>query len=245
MAKEIKYSDSFFKSLNTLTGIPIKKIQEYAKENNPFNILEHPMVVEPNTKQLERIGKLNEFLASYNILKMQEEDNKIKFRSPSDAGQYFLSLLGGMKDKERFMVAFLDNGNNIIETKTVSEGSIDQAVVYPRDILKMAIVNDCNAMILSHNHPGGSTNPSTEDKNLTQKIVDIFHPLNIKVLDHIIVGAGRYSSMAEERYLPEVGVNKACYDPIVFDEKAEAKEIDLNYDRNEYIEMEDEEMMEL
>lgn len=243
MARNIKYSENFFRSLNALTGIPMKKIQAYAKENNPFNILEHPMVVEPNEKQLEKINKLNEFISSYNLLKMEEEENRIKFRSPNDAGKYFLSLLGGMKDKERFMVAFLDNSNSIIETRTISEGGINMAVVYPRDILKIAIANDCTSMILAHNHPGGSTNPSREDKSLTQKIVDIFHPIDIKVLDHIIVGGGRYSSMAEDRYLPEVSLNKACYDPIPLHGTEEAKEKNIEYQRED--EMDFDEEMEL
>ncbi|MCX7923852.1 MAG: JAB domain-containing protein [Clostridia bacterium] len=108
--------------------------------------------------------------------------------SSTVAGQYFSALLTGMKDKERFIVSFLDNGNNIIETKTMSEGSIGQTAVYPREILKYALACDCNAVILAHNHPGGSKNFSMEDKELTQRIVDIFHPLQIKVLDHIIVG---------------------------------------------------------
>jgi DNA repair protein RadC len=60
----------------------------------------------------------------------------------------FLVLLGGMKDKERFMVAFLDSGNNIIETQTMSEGSIGQTAVYPREILKYALACDYNAMVL-------------------------------------------------------------------------------------------------
>ena len=60
MANKEIYTDSFFKSLNKLTGIPMRKIKDYAKENNPFNILEHPMVVDPNDRQLEKIGKLKE-----------------------------------------------------------------------------------------------------------------------------------------------------------------------------------------
>jgi DNA repair protein RadC len=144
--------------------------------------------MEPNEKQLEKIGLLNEFIASYNILKIYDNE-KVTLNSSTLAGQYFLALLGGMKDKERFMVAFLDSGNNIIETKTMSEGSIGQTAVYPREILKYALACDCNAMILAHNHPGGSKNFSPEDRALTQRIVDIFHPLEIKVLDHIIVAA--------------------------------------------------------
>lgn len=213
MANKITYTDSFFKNLNKLTGVPINKIKNYAKDNNPFNILEHPMVVDLSEKQLEKIGMLNEFMASYNVLRMNEEESRIKFQSPSDAGRYFSALLGGTRDKERFMVAFLDNKNCIIENKVVSEGSVSMAVVYPRQILKMALANDCKNIILSHNHPSGSVNASRQDKAITQRIIDIFHPLNIKVLDHIIVGGGKYSSMANDGYLTDDSINRANYEP--------------------------------
>lgn len=214
MATKAKYSDSFFQSLNKLTGIPMSKLKSYAKENNPFNILEHPGVVEPNDRQLEKINKLNEFIASYNVLKLDQENEKITFKSPNDSGKYFASLLGGVKDKERFLVAFLDNSNSIIELRTVSQGTTNMAVVYPRDILKMALANDCSSIILSHNHPGGSLRASNEDVGLTQRIVDIFKPLDIKVLDHIIVGGYSYSSMAENGVLPSNKMDVANYDPI-------------------------------
>jgi len=214
MATKAKYSDKFFQSLNKLTGIPMSKLKSYAKENNPFNILEHPGVVEPNDRQLEKLNKLNEFIASYNVLKLEQENDKITFKSPNDSGKYFASLLGGVKDKERFLVAFLDNSNSIIELRTVSQGTTNMAVVYPRDILKMALANDCSSIILSHNHPGGSLRTSIEDVGLTQRIVDIFKPLDIKVLDHIIVGGYSYSSMAENGVLPSNKMDVANYDPI-------------------------------
>jgi DNA repair protein RadC len=214
MATKAKYSDSFFQSLNKLTGIPMSKLKSYAKDNNPFNILEHPGVVEPNDRQLEKLNKLNEFIASYNVLKLDQENEKITFKSPNDSGKYFASLLGGVKDKERFLVAFLDNSNSIIELRTVSQGTTNMAVVYPRDILKMALANDCSSIMLSHNHPGGSLKASSEDITLTQRIVDIFRPLDIKVLDHIIVGGYSFSSMAENGVLPNDRINVASYEPI-------------------------------
>lgn len=230
MATKSKYTDDFFKSLNKLTGIPMNKIKSYAKENNPFNILEHPGVVDPNDKQLEKISKLNEFIASYNILKMDQENEKITFRSPDESGRYFASILGGMKDKERFLVAFLDNSNSIIELKTISEGSTNMAVVYPRDILKMAMANDCTSILLSHNHPGGSLKASKEDVALTQRIVDIFKPLDIRVLDHIIVGGYSYSSMAEINILPTDKLSVANYDPIKLSAKEDVEAYDLSSD---------------
>lgn len=230
MATKSKYTDDFFRSLNKLTGIPMNKIISYAKENNPFNILEHPGVVDPNDKQLEKISKLNEFIASYNVLKMDHENEKITFRSPDESGRYFASILGGMKDKERFLVAFLDNSNSIIELKTISEGSTNMAVVYPRDILKMAMANDCTSILLSHNHPGGCLKASKEDVALTQRIVDIFKPLDIRVLDHIIVGGYSYTSMAEKNVLPTDMLSVASYDPIKLSTKEDVEAYDTSPD---------------
>jgi DNA repair protein RadC len=214
MKQDIRHAEKFLKGLTTLTGLPYKKVKQYAKGNNPFNILEHPHIMEPNEKQLEKIGLLNEFIASYNILKIYESNERITLNSSTIAGQYFLALLSGMKDKERFMVAFLDNGNNIIETKTMSEGSIGETSVYPREVLKYALACDCSAIILAHNHPGGSKNPSPEDKALTQRIFDIFHPIGINVLDHIIVGGASYSSMKERGYIPHHCKSTANYEAI-------------------------------
>lgn len=214
MKQDLVHTEKFLKGLTTLTGLPYKKVQQYVKENNPFNILEHPHIMEPNEKQLKKIGLLNEFIAAYSILKIYEDNEKITLNTTTISGQYFLALLGGMKDRERFMVAFLDNGNNIIETKIMSEGSIGETAVYPREVLKYALACDCNAMVLAHNHPGGSKNFSPDDKVLTQRMVDIFHPLNIKILDHIIVAGTGYFSMAEKGVVPYHNKDKANYEAI-------------------------------
>lgn len=92
MSKDLRYTSNFLKGLTKLTGLPLKKIQQYAKENNPFNILEHPQVMEPNEKQLEKIGLLNEFISSYNLLKMHENENKIKLTSSSHSGHVTAKL---------------------------------------------------------------------------------------------------------------------------------------------------------
>lgn len=224
MDKNLPYTNNFLKGLTYLTGLSFKKVQEYAKENNPFNILEHPKIIEPNEKQLQKIGLLNEFISSYNLLKTHESENKIKFASPEQAAAYFVPLLSGIKDKEKFMVAFLDNGNNIIQSKIIAEGTISEAVVYPRDILKIALACDCKAMLLAHNHPGDNLSPSTEDKALTQKLVNIFQPLDISILDHIIVAGIDYCSMAQKGYMPTANNEGASYKPIKMDDNSMLEE---------------------
>ncbi len=190
MKNDGSYLNEFLKSLNSLTG-----------------------------KQLEKIGLLNEFIETYHVLKIKEEKEYIKFSGSNDSGNYFLSLLRGKKEREYFMVAFLGSGNRVIETRVISKGIVNQALVDPRDILKIALANDSVSIILAHNHPGSSIRASSDDKNITQRIVDIFWPLNIKVLDHIIIGGNSYSSMAENGILPDGVLHKADYSIIELNEE--------------------------
>lgn len=208
------YASNFIKGLTRLTGISENKLKKYAAENNLFNVLEHPNIIEPNKQQLEKIYVLNEFISTYKLLKLQEKENKIVLNASTVAGEYFVSLLGGIKDKEKFMAAFLDSGNNIIETRTLSEGSIGEAVVYPRMVLKAALDCDCKSIILAHNHPGGSLNPSIQDRDITEKLVSIFAPLQIRVIDHIIVANINYYSMAEKGNIPLPSPKSISYDAV-------------------------------
>ena len=218
------YASSFIKGITKLTGISESKLKKYASENNLFNVLEHPNIIEPSKTQLEKIHMLNEFISTYKLLKLQEKESKIVLNSSTVSGEYFLSLLGGIKDREKFMAAFLDSGNNIIETRIFSEGSIGEAVVYPRMILKAALDCDCKSIILAHNHPGGSLNPSVQDRDITEKLIAIFAPLQINVIDHIIVANINYHSMAEHGNIPQTASKNVSYDAIPLSENSAVKE---------------------
>lgn len=225
------HTASLIQGLSTLTGIAERKLQNYAKNNNLFNILDHPYVLESTTpKQQEKLTLLNEFLVSYKLLRIEEVQGKVPFKSPATAGAFFAAQLGYVKDKERFMVAFLDSGNNLIESRVMSEGSVGMAQVYPREILKAALNCDCASVIFAHNHPGGSLNPSIEDINLTERLVSIFNPLHISVLDHLIIANGSYASMAEKGQMPQPSDDKVSYDGIPLrSESAIANETPLPY----------------
>lgn len=243
-----KYTEDLYKSINVLTGIPLTKLKNYSKENNLVNILEHPMVIDPNDRQLMKINKLNEFLTTYNILKIKEFNEKVSLDSSTKAGEFFLSLLANKKDRERVMIGFLDSSNRIIELKTVSEGTVSEAYIYPREILKMALLNDSKNIIISHNHPGGSRRPSSHDISFTQKLIDIFKPLEINVLDHIIIADDNYYSMSENNSLPNNILNKANYDVIHFTEEnseEKASEEERVYESPDYEEIDEEDEFEI
>ena len=94
------------------------------------------------------------------------------------------------EDRENFLVISLDTKNHI---NGISTGTLNSSLVHPREVFKMAILNNSNSIIIAHNHPSGDTEPSNEDIKVTDRLVECGKILGIEVLDHIIVGEGYYS----------------------------------------------------
>ena len=203
----VDHTESFLKSFAELTGVSYEKIRDYASNNNPLNIINHPYTNAFRRDVVDKILQLKEFYASYEVLK-NAENREVKLNSSEASKNYFLSLLGNIKDKERFLVSYLDSGLKLIETSVVSEGSVNEAAVYPREIVKQALFNDAVFIIMAHNHPGESCNVSTQDIKCTQKVVDALGALNIKVIDHIIIAGKTAVSMTESGLFPSPGISR-------------------------------------
>ncbi|MBI4284576.1 MAG: DNA repair protein RadC [Chloroflexi bacterium] len=114
--------------------------------------------------------------------------------------EVFDYLYYSMRDlkKEIFKVIYLDNRNRIIEVADLFIGSVDRAPVHPREIIESAINTNAVSLIFVHNHPSGDPTPSRVDKRLSRDLVFMGMLMQIKVLDHIIVGANKYFSFADE-----------------------------------------------
>lgn len=98
---------------------------------------------------------------------------------------------------EVFACLFLDGRHRVLAFEVLFHGSIDSASVYPRQVVKRALAHNAAALILSHNHPSGITEPSQADRMLTQRLKDALALVDVRVLDHFIVGDGEPLSMAE------------------------------------------------
>jgi DNA repair protein RadC len=114
----------------------------------------------------------------------------------------YLKLNIAMRPHEVFVVLFLDNQHRVIETKELFRGTIDSASVYPREVVKEALQLNAAAVILAHNHPSGIAEPSTADREITQKIRDAMGLMDIRVLDHFIIGGNSHMSFAEMGLIP-------------------------------------------
>jgi DNA repair protein RadC len=100
-------------------------------------------------------------------------------------------------DREMFIVVLLDGKNGIIGFNRVSIGSLNAALVHPREVFKPAILANAAAVVLVHTHPSGSAEPSAEDKVLTTRLEQVGELIGIRVLDHIIVADDDYRSKGE------------------------------------------------
>ena len=100
-------------------------------------------------------------------------------------------------DREHFKAALLNTKNQILRVVTVSIGSLNASIVHPREIFKPAISASAASIILVHNHPTGDPSPSKEDVEFTRRFAKCGDLMGIQLLDHIIIGSGRYRSLKE------------------------------------------------
>ncbi|AUG57775.1 RadC family protein [Acetivibrio saccincola] len=126
--------------------------------------------------------------------------DKPQLNSSSKAGNYAVSLFAG-RTYEVFYVICLDAQNRVNYAALVHEGTINEAPIYPRIIVETALRHKANSVILAHNHPGGSLNPSRGDVEATKVIKNALESISIKVVDHIIVCGEKYVSFAERGLL--------------------------------------------
>jgi DNA repair protein RadC len=121
--------------------------------------------------------------------------------SATAVADYLVPLMAG-RPEEVFYLLCLDSRCRVIHPVLLSEGTVRETAVYPRHVVQEAIRHRATAVILAHNHPAGSVAPSQQDRHLTRLLVQALGPLDIKVLDHIIVGGDRTFSFASEGELP-------------------------------------------
>ena len=103
--------------------------------------------------------------------------------------------------REVFLCLHLDSKNKIVCVDTVSQGSLNASIVHPRELFSSAILSASAALILVHQHPSGDPEPSREDIDLTSRLQDGAKLLGIRILDHIVIGEGRYISFADRGLL--------------------------------------------
>jgi DNA repair protein RadC len=118
------------------------------------------------------------------------------FTQPEQVRAYLTAQLAGYPH-EVFACLFLDSQHRLLHYEALFRGTLDSASVHPREVVKRALAHNAAAVILAHNHPSGCNQPSTADLRLTERLTAALALIDVRVLDHIIVGAGAALSCAE------------------------------------------------
>jgi DNA repair protein RadC len=122
-----------------------------------------------------------------------------EFDAPDKVKQFLALHLGGLAHEE-FAVVFLDSQHRLLQMKTLFRGTLGQTSVYPREVVKEALALNAGAVILAHNHPSGTAEPSRADEFRTQTLKAL-QLVDVRVLDHLVVGRGVVVSFAERGLL--------------------------------------------
>lgn len=165
--------------LNKLSDLSLNEIQEI-KGIGPAKAMQ--------------IKGLFEFNKRHSLAKM----NNSIIKSARDVFDYASKRLPS-KDKEHFMILHLDSRSRIIKDEVISIGTLNASIIHPREVFKSAIKENTNAIILVHNHPSGEPSPSQEDSKITRRLLEAGELLDIKVLDHVIIGNETYWSFKENK----------------------------------------------
>jgi DNA repair protein RadC len=156
-------------------------------------------------RQLKGLGpaKRAELLAVMEMARRalaQQLEQAPVFDSPQRVKDYLALQLAGHA-QEVFAVLFLDGQHRLLRLEEMFQGTLTQTAVYPREVARRALALNAAAVVLAHNHPSGIAEPSRADEDLTQTLRSALQLLDVRVLDHLIVGRGQVVSMAERGLL--------------------------------------------
>lgn len=143
----------------------------------------------------ERLAVVLDVAAEYERVRWEPGQ---PFRGSADVFAHFRPL--GELAHEEFHVVLLDQKHRLLETICVSTGSLTSSIVHPRDVLRPVILRSAAAIILCHNHPSGDATPSREDLEITRRLREVGELVGIRVLDHIVIGKGRWVSFVDDGF---------------------------------------------
>lgn len=188
-------------------SIPRRDVKPVAKKLiNTFGSLSG--VLDADQAELEKLSGVGTMSASlirlvkeiYSTYLSEKMRKKDILSSPEAVIEFSRVKLSGLSN-EAFMVVYINVKNEVIDYALLQEGTLDNVAVYPRRIVETALSKHASGLILVHNHPSGNPMPSKEDKVLTKEIADAAFALEIRVLDHLIVGKDGYFSFMENNLL--------------------------------------------
>jgi DNA repair protein RadC len=144
---------------------------------------------------LGRVPNVPVCAACDRTVRLADPDQRPEVASPDAAAEVLLDRFLGA-DRERCVTALLDTKHRLLEVVTVSVGSLDHTFMSPREVFRDALLANAAALVLAHNHPSGDPEPSRDDQLVTRRLVRAGELVGVEVLDHLVVGAATWVSLA-------------------------------------------------
>ena len=180
------------------TGTPGKTVFTLAKELIAhFGSLYGLLTAGIGVAKYAQLRAIAELARRFNNVRMEKE---APILTPAMTREFLQSQLTDV-EREIFMVIFLDNRNRVLKHSHLFSGTLNHVEVHPREIVREAIKVNAAGVILAHNHPSGCAEPSRADKEMTERIIKCCQFMDIRVLDHLIIGRGEYLSFAEHGWI--------------------------------------------
>ncbi len=180
-ASAVKLAEQILARVSNLRDLPLLTIEE---------LTEIKGVGDAKGVQIKAALELGARIAS----SFRQDTHTIS--SPKDAADVMMEQMR-FYQKEYFKVILLNTKNQLMSAETISIGSLNSSIVHPREIFSVSIKKGCASIILVHNHPSGDPTPSKEDIEVTNRLVEAGNIIGIEVIDHIIIGEGKYYSFRE------------------------------------------------
>ena len=133
-------------------------------------------------------------------LYQKHTEDRFTIRSPEDAAAYLMTDMTSL-NQEHFVVLFMNVKNEVLHKQTIFIGSLNSAIVHPREIFREAVKRSAASIICAHNHPSGNPTPSPEDIEVTKRLTEAGAVMGIELLDHIIIGDHQFISLKEKGYM--------------------------------------------
>jgi DNA repair protein RadC len=147
-----------------------------------------------------KVANAEEILEAARAVVGERMQRGSSFSDPKTAREFFRDKLAG-QEREVFAVAFLDTRHRLVEYRELFHGTIDGAEVHPREVAREAIRCNAAAVIVGHNHPSGSTEPSAADRVVTARLKQALALVDVRLLDHVVVGGLQTASLAERGWV--------------------------------------------
>ncbi len=142
-----------------------------------------------------KIASADEIIDAARVVAGQRMQRGASFANPAESGRFFMDKLAGL-EHEVFAAVFLDTRHRLIEYAEMFQGTIDGAEVHPREVVRKALRCNAAAVIVAHNHPSGTVEPSAADRAVTARLKQALALVEVRLLDHLIVGDQQALSMA-------------------------------------------------